>query len=606
MVAAIACVLVVCGLGRHLLAIELTVPDIKARPGSAFILPVTLIGGENCAAIDLRVRFDEGLVSLPDTRPPVPGNLIADHTIGTNWASDSVNVLVFSGSLSPLRPGPGTLVYLVLQLSSSAGVGSVISADLEGVVASDASGGSVPVVTHDGTITVANDLDMPAAGAHEVVFPQVADGTFPGGSFMSSLIFVNRTEAAITGRVSFAESDGTPMALRLMDGRTGSEFTFTVPGGGSIFMQTDGSAPLAVGYARLTASGPLGGTILFSQRDGAGRVLLEAGVGAAAAGTRFSIPLLYTSGKANTGVAFANTSGQPVELRLILRDKAGEEIDNATVRLGIGEHIPKFATELFDSFSGRSDFAGLLDVLADHPVSAVALKLQGLILTTFPVVSTIYTPPLLPRIEVTPVTLDFGTVSTGGNKPLDFTVKNVGDAELQVSSITKSSTVYAITSPALPFSVPPGGEQKVTVTFTPTAAGTVTDTLSVNSSDLAQPSVTVSLSGTGYAGTAPTIQDVTVTKLAKFTLKVDIQLTDPDGDISKLEFSWYLGTTVRITSTLNSPADVNLAGVTAGTVTYTFSNMEIPSVFGSVSADKVEVKATDSRGLVSNTFSKEF
>jgi hypothetical protein len=222
------------------------------------------------------------------------------------------------------------------------------------------------------------------------------------------------------------------------------------------------------------------------------------------------------------------------------------------------------------------------------------------------VVSTIYTPPLLPRIEVTPLSLNFGTVWTGGNKLLDFTVKNLGDAELQVESISKSSPAYTITSPAIPFSVAPGGEQNVTVLFTPTEAGTVNDTLGVNSNDPAQPSVALTVTGVAYAGTAPTIQNVTVTKPAKFTITVDIQLADQDGDISKLDFSWYLGTAVKITSTLNSPADVNLVGVTAGTITHTFSDMAIPSVFGSAPPDKVEIKATDSRGLVSNVFSKSF
>ena len=603
---ALCLVLCVWGLTPRLLAAELGITNVKARPGSAFILPVTVSGGETSTAIHFCLRFDGGLVSLPDTLPPVNGELIVDHTIGTNWYSNRARVLVFSGSLSALRPGSGTLLYLVLQLAASAAVGTVIPVAIEELSASDANGNPVPMTARAGAITVSNDLDLPGPGSHQLVFPQVADGSFPGGSFLSSLVFVNRTAAGVTGRISFSKSDGTPMALGLVDGRRGSEFTFTVPGGGSVFLQTNGSSPLAVGYARLTSTGPLGGTILFSQLDGSGRVLLEAGVGAAPGGTRFSIPVLYVRGSVDTGVAFANTSGQPVELQLKLRDKPGNDVDSAVIRLGIGEHLPKFATELFDSLPGQSEFAGLVEVEADQPVSAIALKLQGLILTTFPVIATIYTPPSLPHIEVTPASLNFGTIYTGSSKSLDFTVKNTGEGELQVESITKSSASYVVTSPAVPFTVAPGGEQKVSVSFSPTAGGTASGTLTVNSNDLVQPSVTVAVTGTGNPGAAPVIQSVTVTKLANFTIKVDIQLSDADGDISKLDFQWYRATAVMKTSTLNSPADVNLAGFTAGTISYTFTNMGIGTFQGLVFPNKVEVTATDSRGLVSNAISKSF
>jgi len=696
--AALLLVVLLLGVTQLKAAAELRIPNVKAQAGTKFLVPITLSGGENIAGLQFRLKFDGNVVSAPSGVMPVPGDLLAGHTIGANAEGNELHVVVLSSSLAPFRTGQGTVAYLILQLSASAGAGVTTPLQLVGVQASDAKGENVAVSAHDGSVTNSTHLDSPVDGLNELIFPQVANGAFPGGSFLSNLLVVNRTAATVSARIRFYKSDGSAFSLRLGDGRTGSEFPFTVAEGGSALLQTDGSGELSVGYARLTASAPVGGTILFTQLDAGGKTLVEAGVGASPAGTRFVIPVLYRKGSANTGVAFANATGQATDLTLTLRDKAGLSVETATLHLGPGQHIPKFASELFSQLATRDDFAGVLEAESANPVSAVALKLQGAIMTTFPVISTVYIPPAAnpvptissispntvmvganaftltvaginfvsgakvrwngaersttfvsanqltaaipasdvaavvdvsvtvmnpepgggvsngvpfvigsapqPHIQVSPASLDFGRLAVGATKQLGLTIQNTGAAPLTVQTITKGSGVFSVSSSPLPCTIVPGGQQAVTVTFAPVAANAISDNLRIASNDPLQPTVSVPMTGSGDAGTAPTVQQATITALANYAFKVDVQLADPDGDVVRLDFVWSKNT-MQKTTTINSPADVNLTGFKSGTISYTFQDLGLSTPFGKVSPDHVEIQATDARGLMSNKYGKD-
>jgi hypothetical protein len=57
---------------------------------------------------------------------------------------------------------------------------------------------------------------------------------------------------------------------------------------------------------------------------------------------------------------------------------------------------------------------------------------------------------------------------------------------------------------------------------------------------------------------------------------------------------------------VNSPADVNLAGQTSGTLSRTFTGLAVSTPFGSVGPNRVEIEAIDSRGVRSNKLTKSF
>ncbi len=95
--------------------------------------------------------------------------------------------------------------------------------------------------------------------------------------------------------------------------------------------------------------------------------------------------------------------------------------------------------------------------------------------------------------------LNFGNAAVGTPLDLTFNVSNAGSAPLAISSVSSSTAGFAVTAPALPFTVSPLSDQSVTVRFQPAAAGVVNGSLTIGSNDPLHPNVTVTLSGTGVA-----------------------------------------------------------------------------------------------------------
>ena len=106
-------------------------------------------------------------------------------------------------------------------------------------------------------------------------------------------------------------------------------------------------------------------------------------------------------------------------------------------------------------------------------------------------------------ISVAAATLAFGNVVVGSSADLTLTVSNPGTAALSVNGIASDDGQFSA-SP-VSFSVPPGGNRAVTVTFAPAATGAQTGTLSIAHNAVGSPAA-VAVGGTGTApvfGVAP-------------------------------------------------------------------------------------------------------
>src|SRR5439155_792918 len=101
-------------------------------------------------------------------------------------------------------------------------------------------------------------------------------------------------------------------------------------------------------------------------------------------------------------------------------------------------------------------------------------------------------------VTVSPASLNFSNQAVGiASPPQSVTVTNVGAAPLGISSLTVSGTNsgdFALTGCGS--AVAPNGSCTVSVTFTPTATGTRSATLTITDNAAGSPQ-TVSLSGTG-------------------------------------------------------------------------------------------------------------
>lgn len=115
----------------------------------------------------------------------------------------------------------------------------------------------------------------------------------------------------------------------------------------------------------------------------------------------------------------------------------------------------------------------------------------------------------LPRkILVAPLSHDFGEIDAFTTQDAIVTISNTGGADLEVTgvAVTAGDTLFSITDsdpldalPA-PFTLSPGDDVFVTVTFFPTSLGLHVGTLTIDSDDPDDPIVDVSLIGNGLAG----------------------------------------------------------------------------------------------------------
>lgn len=115
----------------------------------------------------------------------------------------------------------------------------------------------------------------------------------------------------------------------------------------------------------------------------------------------------------------------------------------------------------------------------------------------------------VPQISVQPVALSFGEVPVGSSETLPLTVRNIGSAPLNIAALTleaEASSGFALTNaPVGAVVVLPGELFGMEVTFTPTAEGTVTGTVRIQSDAMNGAEVIVPLQGTGTVVSEPQI-----------------------------------------------------------------------------------------------------
>ena len=94
--------------------------------------------------------------------------------------------------------------------------------------------------------------------------------------------------------------------------------------------------------------------------------------------------------------------------------------------------------------------------------------------------------------------LDFGPVAVGQSALRKLTVRNTGTATLSVNQPTTNAP-FRVNSPTASFTVPPGGQHRITVRFRPTTAGPQSRVLRITSNDPGAATVRITLQGEGQA-----------------------------------------------------------------------------------------------------------
>jgi hypothetical protein len=133
---------------------------------------------------------------------------------------------------------------------------------------------------------------------------------------------------------------------------------------------------------------------------------------------------------------------------------------------------------------GKKD--AVMSIVSNDPKKpTVTVKLSG------------QAPP--PKITISPTSANFGSITVGNTSlPKVFTVKNTGTSDLIVNSITitgANASEFNQTSDCI--TVANGGSCAITVTLSPTAAGSKTALMNISSNDSKKSDIVVKLAGTG-------------------------------------------------------------------------------------------------------------
>jgi len=216
-------------------------------------------------------------------------------------------------------------------------------------------------------------VDQAPTGIQRILyFPQVADGQTGGARFQTSLIFLSPSEDT-KAKVEFFHSDGTPMPLSLGSLGTGAAFDIALRPRQTFVAQTNGVGELQAGYARLTADETVAGIALFTYSE-TGMILTEAGVPMTSGLTDFTVFMDCGGGSRNSGLALANTGTGDATIVMRLYDKSFDRIATKTLSLTKGDHLARFATEIFPEINAQKIDEGVITVQSDQPLAALTLR----------------------------------------------------------------------------------------------------------------------------------------------------------------------------------------------------------------------------------------
>ena len=244
-------------------------------------------------------------------------------------------------------------------------------------------------------------------GENEIVifyYPQIGIGTTGLSTFHTDLVFVN-TGAATPLLAEIFASSGNPMTVRFEpsqgDPVVGDSMELELSQGASIELGLRGLEEMSPGYVRVTTGPAVGGVAIFSflvdpGDGGALQTLFDSGVPSSSPILDFSLSVQVVSGVSDTGLAIVNlaSNGGPSpstaqnQVTLSLYDHNFELVEATQLPLDSGQHLPRFASELFQTLGGDEiDFRGSMTVTSEQPLSAVTLRQTTVpTLTALPVI----------------------------------------------------------------------------------------------------------------------------------------------------------------------------------------------------------------------------
>jgi len=272
--------------------------------------------------------------------------------------------------------------------------------------------------------------------------PQVANGNYGNGSYRTTFIFFNSTDASAVVTLGLTMDNGDPLKVTIPGLGTNSTFTYNLAAGASQVLQTDGSGSVVVGGATVTATANIGVSAIFTIYDANGDFLTESGVGSSQPLVNFAIPVEAT-GNSNTGLALFGSSSSTATMTLILRNASGQEAGKTSKSLDSNAHLAVFVAGPGQLFPTVSNFRGTLEVQSSTPISALALRQNSapLSFTSLPVAATGRIPDLRGKWQGEATGYAFSNVLS----PTDFPqyVESSTDEDLNLEIDVQTGRAFA-------------------------------------------------------------------------------------------------------------------------------------------------------------------
>ena len=254
-----------------------------------------------------------------------------------------------------------------------------------------------------------------------------------------------------------------------------------------------GAAALATITFAPTGSGSFSGSVSFSTvaadkvND---RIIVTFSGAGVAHGTLTSSPTSLAFGGVPVGKnstksqTLMNTSGSTVTISWASTSGPGFSFSGLALPMTLAANQSvTFNTTFAPTTTGPA--GGMLSLVSDATNSAVTIPLSG-------------TGMAQGSVTVSPSSANFGNVTMGNNQTLPVTVTNTGGASVTVTSAAATGGGFSITGASLPITLNSGQGATFNTVFTPSAAGTASGMLTINSNG-SNATLSVPLSGTGIA-----------------------------------------------------------------------------------------------------------
>src|SRR5271170_6194466 len=468
------------------LSIPLTLAANQSTSFSAQFTPTTI--GSAAGSILITSTASNPTVSIGLEGTGVQGNLTANPP-SINFGSLLVGA---SGSVSVTLTNSGTASVAISQVSTSgtgfsmtglsapstltAGQSTSLTAKFAPTAAGSATG-SISIVSN----APGSPLVIALSGSGTATQPQltispasVAFGSVSVGSSGSQTVtLTNAGNATLT--VTQATSSGTGFSM------SGASMPMTINAGGSASFSTI-FAPTATGAAS-------GSISIVSNAPGSPAAIALTGtgiqgqLGATPSSVNFGSVAVGSTGSQT--ITLTNSGTASVTISAATASGTGLGISGLSTPLTLGAGLSTTFSAQFAPTSAGS-MSGSISVVSNAPTSPLTIPLSG--------------NATQPQLAATPSTAAFGSVVTGSNNSQTISLANNGTATLTISSAAVTGAGFSTTGLTVPLSIAPGKTSTFNAVFGPSAAGSVSGSITLASNAPNSP-LTISLSGTGVAAT---------------------------------------------------------------------------------------------------------